>query len=489
MSWIDQKDLRILRRPGQDRPLFNQLLLYAFSTFSMIGLLGGGLFGCSDPAPIAPPSPSPESSSRPQLAQIQGALRLPQGQECFLFQAVDAESDELYFEIEIEQARIRNHQYSFLHELEPGEHNLKGILLCEEDEYQSLNARFHLEADEIESVDFRFFFDVESDLAQVDLLFCAELFLSQLSPFPEACPDEEIQVTYDLEWLRDDCGEIFFAGQFNDHDPSSTPFSFPQEQIYLTLQAPSNEGFFDLSFFLHTQRGDRLELSVFPLEVIACGDQSSASEDPEDETEVPEEVGECIEEDQMTRTPWQMHRGNEQGGPEGFEDVIPFETRFTRHGGRDEFDFADIPEPNDQNNGGWTASADPQMIQYNIRSRLCPESANIACRYGLDFTYFQSFINLPNLSVEEEIKVDLRGIDDGALIVIFNDLHPQGLWVEESHVALGNRKTMNLVHFMEPGFNRVVIIHVDDCCGGSYLRSAQIELNQQQVDATECDAP
>jgi hypothetical protein len=180
----------------------------------------------------------------------------------------------------------------------------------------------------------------------------------------------------------------------------------------------------------------------------------------------------------MTRTPWQMHRGN--------ENVIRFETQHRQHGARHLFDHASIPTPNDSENGGWVMAPNPQIIGLNERSQLCPEFADVACRYGVDFNYFQSFMNLPNISIDQDIRVDLQGIDDGAIVVIFNELHPNGLWVEESHVSLGNRTTMNLIDFMEPGFNRVVIIHADDCCGGSKLGAAEVEYNQENVEIEEC---
>lgn len=461
------------------------LISTSFLSLCLLGVLLN--FGCSESISNSPPSESEAQTPRPQLAQIQGALRLPQGQHCSTFRALDANSSELVFEIDIDQAQVRNYQYSFLYALEPGEYELKGQLACDENEYDSLNARFHLNEGAVERVDFRFFFDVESDLNQVDLLFCAELLLSHLSPYSEACPNEEVQVEYDIEWLREDCGEVFLAAYFENDEgdelpESSEPFEFPQETVQLSLNSPETTGSFDLKLFLHSQRGDRIELSDFPFEVIACGHKG-----PVDETELPEDIGQCIEEDQMTRTPWQLHRGNEQGGPDGTEEVIRFETPFRQHGDRAVFDYAHIPAPNDEENGGWVLAPDPQNIGLVERSRLCPEFADVACRAGVDFNYFQSFMNLPNYSIDHDIRVDLRGIDDGAIIVIYNDLHPQGLWVEESHVSLGNHRTINLIEFMEPGFNRVVIIHADDCCGRSSLRSAQVELNQDTVDAEECE--
>jgi hypothetical protein len=459
-------------------------------SLSLFNLCFLGIFltlGCSESTSSFSPSPQSHNTASSTLTQIQAALRLPEGQECSVFRALHAESHDLVFEIEIDQARVRNHQYSFLYALESGEYDLKGQLECENDEYDSLNARFHLDEGQVERVDFRFFFDVDSDLNQIDLLFCAELFLSHLSPFSDACPNENVQIQYEIDWFREDCGEVFLGAQFvnelGDVFPeSSAPFAFPQETVDLIMNAPDQTGSFDLSFFLHSQRGDRIELSSFPFDVVSCGQK-----DPVDETELPDDVGQCIEEDQMTRTPWQMHRGNEQEGPDGTEEVIRFDTPFSRHGDRAIFDYAHIPPPNDENNGGWVLAPDPQNIGLAERSRLCPEFANVACRAGADFNYFQSFMNLPNYSIDHDIRVDLRGIDDGALIVIYNDEHPQGLWIEESHVSLGNHRTINLIGFMEPGFNRVVIIHVDDCCGGSYLRSAQVELNQESVDAEECE--
>ena len=50
-----------------------------------------------------------KESTPPLLGQVQAALTLPDGHDCFLFSALD--SDDLpLFEVDIEFAQIRNHQ-------------------------------------------------------------------------------------------------------------------------------------------------------------------------------------------------------------------------------------------------------------------------------------------------------------------------------------------------------------------------------------------
>ena len=102
------------------------------------------------------------SSSPGNLGQIQAALTLPDEHECDLFIALDA-NDHPLFEVDIEHARVRNHQYSFLHHLPLGDYHLIGELHCVDPSqspvvHRSLASEFTVRADEVVEASFRFFY-------------------------------------------------------------------------------------------------------------------------------------------------------------------------------------------------------------------------------------------------------------------------------------------------------------------------------------------
>jgi hypothetical protein len=172
----------------------------------------------------------------------------------------------------------------------------------------------------------------------------------------------------------------------------------------------------------------------------------------------------------QTRTPWEMHYG---------EGVVGWSFDSLQHGAIVEYDSATIPTESDP---GWGPAPDQDIISYSqVPSTLC--GGVMDCRYGADFTYFQTFVVVPSNVVVTEFTIAFAGIDDGARVTIFNSTHPGGVVVPGSYVFLGSTGTCDLSALVNSGeVNRVVVTHTDDCCLHSYLSSAVVVLNGEIVD-------
>jgi hypothetical protein len=174
----------------------------------------------------------------------------------------------------------------------------------------------------------------------------------------------------------------------------------------------------------------------------------------------------------QTRTPWQMHDGLEvtPQNPDGF---VRFTCSPVQHGDVCEYNVATIPPENDP---GWHSAPDPNIINFSIPSRLC--HAPITCLGYGDFTYFQTFVNVPADVALTTFTITFQGMDDGSRVSIYNSANPNGLVVPGSFVFLGGSGTSDLAPFVQRGeVNRVVVTQVDDCCSANNLRSASVVLN------------
>ena len=160
-------------------------------------------------------------------------------------------------------------------------------------------------------------------------------------------------------------------------------------------------------------------------------------------------------------SPWQMHEGE---GIQYFAAPWP-----TIHGAVEEYDYSSVPPETDP---GWTGAPDPYQIGYSlVPSSLCDVGA--ACLGAGEFTYFQTFVALPDDLDLDLFTVSFSGLDDGARVTLFNSGSPAGIIVPGSYVFLGGSGTANLADYVLTGeTNRVVVTHIDDCCSGSYLESA-----------------
>lgn len=194
----------------------------------------------------------------------------------------------------------------------------------------------------------------------------------------------------------------------------------------------------------------------------------------------------------QTRTAWQQHDGLEvtAGNPLGlvaFDATCRPET-IPRHGANCEYDVAVIPPAVD---GAWHAAPDAEIIDFSIPSRVC--QAPVQCwRYG-DFTYFQTFVDIPANVQVNTFTISFHGMDDGSRVTLFNSAFPGGFVLPGSYVYLGGSGTADLSTLVVAGeVNRVVVTQVDDCCSENNLREARVVLNGEVIDTgchadSECD--
>jgi hypothetical protein len=179
----------------------------------------------------------------------------------------------------------------------------------------------------------------------------------------------------------------------------------------------------------------------------------------------------------QTRTAWEMHNGLEvtASNPLG---LIEFDCVPTQHGDNCEYDVATIPPEMDPD---WGAAPDPDIINFSVYpSRVCEAPA--PCWVYGDFTYFQTFVDVPATVVVTTFTIAFSGMDDGVRVSIFNSGYPDGLVIPGSYVYLGGTGTTDLAPYVLSGeTNRVVVTQVDDCCSENNLRSAVVVLNGEPV--------
>lgn len=187
----------------------------------------------------------------------------------------------------------------------------------------------------------------------------------------------------------------------------------------------------------------------------------------------------------LSRTSWQMHDGLEvtSDNPLG---LLAFDCSPSRHGDECEYSVSTIPPKDDS---GWGAAPDGDIINFSLdRSRVC-EAPDTCYAYG-DFTYFQTFVDIPANTEVTEFTISFSGMDDGSRVSIFNSNHEDGLVIPGSYVYLGGTGTTNLKDYVVAGeVNRVVITQVDDCCSQNNLREASVVLNGEDIVVIDPEIP
>lgn len=182
---------------------------------------------------------------------------------------------------------------------------------------------------------------------------------------------------------------------------------------------------------------------------------------------------------QVSRTPWEMHEG---------QDVIKLDAELPPNGALPEngyigFQHAEIPAEG----SGWAPAPNPDTIGFGGPNASKIGAAGGTCRRALDYTYFQTFVDVPAGTQVDEFKIVFQGMDDASRITIFNSAHPGGQVVEGSYVTRASAgtpsATTDLEALVTTGRNRVVITQVDWCPVGNQLQSAQVHLNGGNVTA------
>ena len=172
----------------------------------------------------------------------------------------------------------------------------------------------------------------------------------------------------------------------------------------------------------------------------------------------------------QSRGDWYMHEG---GGPVRFVKCMP------RHGQIDEYAYARIPAwP-----AGWKLAPNRDRIGLSRKSSLCK---GYDCRCGGDFSYFRNEISIPANFNLTRFEIELRGMDDGTRVTLYNSKYPKGVTPPGAYVFLGGSLTQDLKAYARTGETNVVLLtHVDDCCSESNLREAYIRINGKRISACQ----
>ena len=162
-------------------------------------------------------------------------------------------------------------------------------------------------------------------------------------------------------------------------------------------------------------------------------------------------------------SPWQINRAS---GP------VCFGRTFSVHGDPGEYALASIPPEGD---AAWTAVARTD-IAFAESSALCGRSCT--CLDGGEFTFFQTFFDIPAGFAVSSLIVRIGSVDDGVRITIHNSRYPTGIVDPGSYVLLGSDgATTDLARYIVPGRNRIVLTHIDDCCSARSISGVSVNLN------------
>jgi hypothetical protein len=165
----------------------------------------------------------------------------------------------------------------------------------------------------------------------------------------------------------------------------------------------------------------------------------------------------------LSRSDWQMLGNN---------PIVSGVPNFGTHGDPRYYDY--VPPVPGVTDPRWGPAPNPATIGFGsgTASRLP------GCWTYLDYTFFQTLVEIPTGTTLTSFTIDFSGMDDGSRITVFNSANPGGLVIPGSYVYLGRTGTSDLAPYMVIGeTNRVVITQIDDCAVGNNLQTANVVLN------------
>ncbi len=176
---------------------------------------------------------------------------------------------------------------------------------------------------------------------------------------------------------------------------------------------------------------------------------------------------------QVTHTPWQIHKGE---GPINF-DVRTNKNGYNGkgHGDPRAYEHKNIPPKND---AGWK----PAPMQNG--KVFFAETSTLPCQQQIDFTYFQTIIDVPSNVKVNELTISYDKADDGARIYFFNSKNPNGHFNPDADLRYNypiNLDNINLANQVAVGENRVVIVQFDDCATGNNVSGINIKVNGEEI--------
>lgn len=108
-----------------------------------------------------------------------------------------------------------------------------------------------------------------------------------------------------------------------------------------------------------------------------------------------------------------------------------------------------------------------------------------SCLTELQFTSFACGLTLPAGFLVSTAVVTLGPLDDGARVLVINHAYPGGVVPEDGYLGLGDQKAVNLSKWLTAGeTNRIVVQHLDDCGGQSWLGTVEIEVTGEAKQVT-----
>lgn len=100
-----------------------------------------------------------------------------------------------------------------------------------------------------------------------------------------------------------------------------------------------------------------------------------------------------------------------------------------------------------------------------------------SCLTELKFTDFECFVPISSSFSVREATVALGPLDDGARVLIYNSAHAAGVTPDDGYLLIGDSRTIDILKFLVAGeSNRIVVQHMDDCGGQSWLGTVILEV-------------
>ncbi|ARV08263.1 hypothetical protein BTO05_00895 [Winogradskyella sp. PC-19] len=162
----------------------------------------------------------------------------------------------------------------------------------------------------------------------------------------------------------------------------------------------------------------------------------------------------------ITISKWEMHRG---------KPAFDFVT--TKWGDPTAYSQKNIPATEDT---GWKSL--PNGIKLE-------EPSTIPKYQQLDFTYFQSIIDIPKNTKPNKLTISFKFVDDGARVYIFNSKYPKGTYKNGTDFVLDTwynarpqpaRTIGNFADLLVTGKNRIVIVQFDNSAKGNHIEGVSM---------------
>lgn len=176
---------------------------------------------------------------------------------------------------------------------------------------------------------------------------------------------------------------------------------------------------------------------------------------------------------QLSVSTWQIH--------EGKEGVVKHSN--PRNGDPSAYAKAKIPA---QKDNGWTDAPLNSNGDVSI-----DRSSTIECLNELDFTYFQTTVDIPSNTKVDKFTVSYDKADDGARIYIFNSKFPNGTFDPAADLIISNSRdnsgNVDLKAKIVNGSNRIVIVQFDDCADRNTVKGINVRVNGEEIKPEEDD--